>query len=164
VRPVAWFRAVVGPFLPGWVWPFVKFGGKGGAGLLFNIGLLTVIVDFGGIPPEYAVFVAWAATLIPGYLVTDKVVFREYESPDSVGSHGHRGLLHYAVMWTGKAGNYGVYYVLLAVPGMWYQAAWFLGAVAVLPWTFGLNYWLWRKDVSGVREAFERVRGRLTRE
>lgn len=141
------------PFAPSWFWPFVKFGAKGGTGLLLNIGLLTLVVDLGGIPPEWAVFVVWALTLIPGYIVTDKIVFSAFSSPENVGSHGQRGALHYAVMWTGKGLNYGVYYLLLAVPGMWYQSAWFLGALAVLPWTFGGNYMLWKHNPTGFREV-----------
>lgn len=155
---VAWSE----PFVPSWFWPFFKFGAKGGTGLLVNIGLLTVVVDVGGVPPEWGVFVVWALTLIPGYIVTDKVVFSAFASPENVGQHGNRGALHYAVMWSGKGLNYLVFFLLLAVPGMWYQVAWFLGAVAVLPWTFGGNYWLWKKDVSGFREIVVRLRGRLT--
>lgn len=160
---VAALVARADPFVPGWFWAFFKFGAKGGTGLLLNIVLLTVVVDVVGVPPQWAVFIVWAATLIPGYVVMDRFVFSAFPSPSGVGDHGQRGALHYAVMWSGKGANYVIYYVLLSVHGMPYQVAWGIGAVAVVPWTFGGNYWLWKKDVSGFREALARVRRRFVR-
>jgi len=129
----------------------VRFGLKGGTGVLVNLALLTVFVDVVAIPPEWAVFCAWAITLVPGYIATDKWVFSIFPSPEGVVGHGQRGGVFYAIMWGGKALNYGIYLVLLHV-GLFYQGAWVAGAVAVFPITFGLNYVVWKFDPGGVRD------------
>lgn len=143
--------------LPRWLPAMVKFGVKGGAGLLVNLALLTLVVEFTPVPESLAIFVAWAITLVPGYVATDKWVFAVFPSPDGVGSHAHRGGLFYGVMWSGKALNYAIYLGLLylAVP---YQAAWAIGAVVVFPLTFGVNYACWKFDARGVGELVRAVR------
>lgn len=139
-------------WLPAWFTAMFKFGVKGGAGLLLNIGLLTVLVDFGGIPAQWAIFVAWGLTVVPGYLVTDLWVFSIFPSPDGTISHGQRGTLFYAIMWSGKGLNYLIYIALIEL-GLFYQAAWFVGAVAVFPLIFGVNYWLWKRNPTGWGDA-----------
>lgn len=146
--------------IPAWTWAAFKFGAKGGTGVVVNVILLTVLVDFVGIPARWAIFVAWAITLVPGYLATDLWVFSVFPSPDTATQHGQRGTLFYAVMWIGKGLNYVIYFVLLEV-GIFYQGAWVVGAIVVFPWTFGANYWLWKKNPSGVRDVFELLRSRI---
>lgn len=143
--------------LPQWFRSMIRFGLKGGTGVLVNLGLLTLFVDGVGIPPQWAVFAAWAITLVPGYLATDKWVFNIFSSPEGVAGHGRRGGVFYAIMWGGKALNYGIYLALLHI-GILYQAAWVVGAVAVFPITFGINYAVWKFEPEGPRDLLTILR------
>lgn len=143
--------------VPEWLTSMVRFGFKGGVGVLVNLGLLTMFVDGFGVDPQWAVFGAWAITLVPGYLATDKWVFNIFPSPDGVVGHSQRGGVFYAIMWGGKALNYGIYLALLHL-GLFYQGAWFVGAIAVFPITFGFNYVVWKFEPSGVADLLTVLR------
>lgn len=129
----------------------VRFGLKGGVGVIVNLVLLTFFVDVVGVPAQWAVFLAWLTTLVPGYIATDKWVFKIFPSPSGVLEHGQRGGVFYAIMWGGKALNYGIYLALLHV-GILYQVAWVVGALAVFPITFGVNYAVWKFNPDGPRD------------
>jgi putative flippase GtrA len=130
--------AIVDPWLPA----MVRFGVKGLGGLALTVALLTVAVDVVGISRALAVPVVVVVKLVPGYLVVDKWVFGLFDSPDGVTGHGKRGVIHYAIQWLGKGGNYLIYLALIET-GVLYQGAWVVGAVVVFPLIFAANWWVW---------------------
>lgn len=147
-------------WLPAWVAAGFKFGLKGVGGLLANLTLLTILVDIAGLPPQWAIFGAWAMLVIPHYLVTERLVFSAFKSPTTTLQHGQRGAMFYGVMWSGKGLNYAIYLALLEV-GVLYQLAWAAGSIMAFPWTFGANYWLWKTNPDGWRDVIAHARHQL---
>lgn len=121
---------------------FVRYGVKGGAGTLANIGLMSILVELGGFRPEVAAIVSTCVLLSLGYVVMNRWVFSKQQSPRGLRAHLRRGASYYAVILSGKAVNYVLFVALLSI-GVWYPAAWFVGAVTVFLGTFSANRWLW---------------------
>lgn len=131
---------------PAWLSSFVKFGIKGAVGLGFTVALLTVAVDGLGLSHALAAPLVWAVKVVPGYIAVDKWVFDLFPSPDGLAGHGRRGAIFYAVQWSGKALNYLIYLALIEF-GLLYQGAWIVGALAVFPLIFGVNWLVWERQI-----------------
>lgn len=124
----------------------VAWGVKSVGGLLLNLGLLTLWVEYGGLSPELAIFPNWLLISLLGYVFTDRVVFPESESPVGVVATFRRYLSMQGVMAVSKALNYGIYVGLLwvSVP---YQLAWAVGAVVTFGVSFLGNRTLWTRSI-----------------
>lgn len=121
-----------------------RFGVKGVGGLAANLALMTVFVEWAGIPPQFAVIISAVVLMLVGYQVVNRWVFGDHDGPDNLKAHLKRSLTFYAVQWGGKAVNYVIFIGLLdRVP---YQAAWTIGAVSVFFVTFGANRWVWTRS------------------
>lgn len=132
---------------------YFKFCASGGSRLLLNIGFITAVVEIRTIPigEALAPLVAHPIMAVVGYLMTNYLVFNRQPQPEG-SQHASRGLLWYGAMWSGKGVNYGLYLLMiwftpvLFIPAIPYQLAWFIGAVAVSPYTFLVNRWFWKQD------------------
>lgn len=120
----------------------VRWGIKSVGGLLANLGLLTVWVEYLAIPPEFAVGINWLLISLVGYVVTDKWVFGESESPTGPLAIAKQYLGMQSVMTVGKLLNYAIYVGLIHI-GNDYRVAWASGAVVVFIATFLGNRYLW---------------------
>jgi len=113
---------------------------KSVGGLVSNIVLLTILVEFGQIPPQMAAIISVAVLLVAAYVVTDTWVFVS-EASSNRTEHGIRFGGYVVVYWLGMALKYGLY--LLLLPHVAYQVAWAIGAGLVFFVTFLANRWLW---------------------
>lgn len=123
----------------------VRWAIKSGVGLGINLALLTVWVDGAGIPPQAAIFINWALLSIYGYLVTQKWVFDETKSIDSLRGHVWQFVGMQGILAGGKVVNYVVYVVLISA-GIDYRISWVIGAVVSLAINFGGNRVWWTES------------------
>lgn len=124
----------------------VRYGSKGAFMTVLNIGFMAVLVEWLAFGPAIAAVVSTCTLLTLGYAIMNRWVFADAVAPDGAEGHARRAASYYAVILTGKGINYGLFLGLLAV-GVWYPAAWLLGAVAVFFGTFSANRWVWRRGV-----------------
>lgn len=117
----------------------VKYFVKGVGATLANVALMSVLVELGGLQPAVAAVVSTCGLLTIGYVVMNKWVFDDADTPDS---HLKRGLKYYAVILTGKGVNYAIFVGLLSL-GLWYPAAWVVGSGIAFLGTFSGNRYLW---------------------
>ncbi len=110
-------------------------------GLLANLALLTLWVDYFGVPEWFAVLPNWVILSTVMYVVNDRWVFAELGSPGSVIGHVRQFIGSESIMVAGKAFNYVLYLGLLPLTD--YRIAWTLGAVAAFVVTFAGNRWWW---------------------
>jgi putative flippase GtrA len=119
----------------------LKWGAKALAGLALNIALLTVWVDYVGLSEALAIIPNFLIISALGYVVTNRWIWPEGVTPDTITGHARQYLGMQAANGTGKVANYAIYLVLLSwVP---YQLAWVIGAVLTFAVTFALNHWWW---------------------
>lgn len=118
-----------------------RWGIKSVGGLIVNLTLLTVWVDYLYIWPEVAIGINWVVVSIAGYVVTDRWVFQDGDSPETGIGTIKRYLSMQGIMASSKVVNYAIYIVLLHVVD--YRIAWTIGAVTVFLYTFGGNRKLW---------------------
>jgi len=122
----------------------LRYGAKGGVATLANVALMSGLVELGGLQPRVAALLSTSVLLLIGYVVMNRFVFRERASPDGAVEHLRRGVAYYAVILSGKGINYALF-VGLTAAGVWYPAAWIIGAVTVFVGTFSANRVLWTR-------------------
>lgn len=115
---------------------------KAVGGLLLNIGLLTVWVEWVGLPPSIAIIPNWVVLSVLGYIVVNWWVFAGGQQPDSLRGHVRRFAASEAVMLSSKGLNFIIYWILVFV-SVPYQAAWVIGAVVTVAVSFSGNKALW---------------------
>lgn len=124
----------------------MAWGLKSVGGLVLNLALLTVWVDYVGLAAELAIFPNWLLISLLGYVFTDRVVFPSAESPVGWIAKGRRYIGMQSVMALSKALNYGIYVVLLWV-NVEYRIAWVIGAVVTFSISFLGNRRLWTRSI-----------------
>lgn len=120
----------------------VRYGAKGGSTMVANIGLMSLLVELGGVPPELASICSTTVMTAVGYLLLHVWVFPS-SSPES---HAKRGLTYWAVIMSGKALNWLLFVALLAVVP--YPVAWVFGAGVVFLLLFSANRRLFKDGVA----------------
>lgn len=121
----------------------LKWGAKAVAGLALNIALLTVWVDYVGVSEALAIIPNFLIISTLGYTVTNRWIWPDGVTPDTITAHARQYLGMQAANGTGKLANYAIYLVLISwVP---YQLAWVIGAVLTFAVTFALNNWWWQR-------------------
>lgn len=124
----------------------LAWGVKSVGGLVLNLGLLTLWVEYGGVSPALAIFPNWLLISMLGYVFTDRVVFPDSLSPIGWVATVRRYLSMQGVMALSKALNYGIYVGLLWVD-IPYQLAWAIGAVVTFAVSFIGNRVLWTRTI-----------------
>lgn len=117
----------------------LRYGVKGAGATVANVTLMSGFVELAGLRPAVAAIVSTCLLLVVGYVVMNKWVFRDAQTPDS---HLRRGIQYYAVILSGKGVNYVLFVGLLSV-GVWYPLAWVLGSGVAFLGTFTGNRYLW---------------------
>lgn len=126
-----------------------RFGITGGAGLVANLVLLSVIVEILGFHEAYAAILSTSIVLLGGFILTNWWVFSSIDSKDSPKGLMKRGISYYAIMLSGKGINYIIYLILLSYD-IWYLMAWIIGSFLVFIGTFSANRFIWyRAEGSG---------------
>lgn len=125
----------------------VRYGIKGAVATGANVGLMALLVEFGGLRPGVAAVISTCSLLILGYVVMNRFVFAKQDGPSGVRGHLRRGAAYYAVILSGKGANYVLFLALLHV-GVWYPLAWVVGSGTVFLGTFSANRWLWHGGAS----------------
>lgn len=124
----------------------IAWGLKSVGGLLLNLALLTVWVEYVGLSPEIAIFPNWVLISLLGYVFTDRVVFAEAVSPVGLLANARRYLSMQGVMVVSKTANYAIYLGLMWL-GVPYQLAWAVGAVVTFGVSFIGNRRLWNGGI-----------------
>lgn len=122
----------------------IKWGTKSVGGLVANLALLTVWVDGFQLPPEVAIFINWVLISTVSYVVADRWVFEDADSPIGVKAKLVRYFSMQGIMATSKVANYGIYISLLWM-GADYRVAWTVGAIMTFLFTFSGNKHLWNR-------------------
>lgn len=120
----------------------VRWAVKSGIGLSINLALLTVWVEWAGIPPQVAIFINWALLSGYGYVVTRHWVFEDTVELDGLRDHVRQYLGMQGILAGGKVVNYLAFVALIAV-GLDYRVSWVLGALLGLAISFGGNRKWW---------------------
>lgn len=116
----------------------VRYFVKSLAGLGAGLALLTLWVEWLGIPPQLAIFINFVVIGFAGCLVLDRWVFRDTEPATTLRGFGSRFMGMQASMLSAKAVNY-VLFVFLIEAGLYYQAAWAAGSGVSFLLSFALN-------------------------
>jgi putative flippase GtrA len=123
-----------------------RYGITGGAGLVINLGLLFVLVEYAEMRESIAALLSSGITLSVTFIATENWVFSLYQS-DGRQTTLKRAPLYYLVMVAGKGVNYGIYIILLSLE-VWYPVAWLIGSVTVFGGTFLMNRFVWHRTTS----------------
>lgn len=123
-----------------------RYGITGGAGLVINLGLLFVLVEYAEMRESIAALLSSGITLSVTFIATENWVFLLYQS-DGRQTTLKRAPLYYLVMVAGKGVNYGIYILLLSLE-VWYPVAWLIGSVTVFGGTFLVNRFVWHRTTS----------------
>lgn len=118
-----------------------RYGITGGAGLVINLGILFVLVEYAEITESIAAVLSSGITLSLTFIATENWVFALYQS-DGRQTTFKRVPLYYLVMVAGKGANYGIYILLLSLE-VWYPVAWLIGSVTIVGGTFLANRFVW---------------------
>lgn len=125
---------------------FLRYGITGGAGLVLNLACLTLLVEVGGLPEEFAAVISVTLALLATFLSTERWVFTSY-SASQQDTVLRRAPMYYVTMIAGKGVNYVIYLALIGA-GVWYPLSWALGSVLVFFGTFLTNRYIWRRTAS----------------
>lgn len=124
----------------------VKWGLKSIGGLIANLALLTVWVEYVGLNEAIAVIPNFVILSAVGYVVTGKYVFSDGLFPKSIAGHIRQYLGQQIFMIASKLLNYGIYLSLLSL--MDYRLAWVVGAMVSFGFTFVMIRWWWQRNDS----------------
>lgn len=123
----------------------LKWLAKSVGGLLANLKLLTLWVEYANLSPAIAIIPNFFIISVVGYTVTNRWIWPDGVTPSNVRGH----LTQYAGMQAanagGKMGNYAVFLVLL--PFVDYRVAWVIGAGVTFLITFSLNKRWWERSM-----------------
>lgn len=125
----------------------VRYGVSAGLGLVVNVTLLVVLVEWVGLSTTTAPVVSLAVALSVTLGLTDHWVFRRHRSRD-LRTVAERTPAYLLVMLVGKAVNYGIY-LALTTAGVPYPVAWVTGTGVVFVGTFSANRVVWQRPTSG---------------
>lgn len=121
-----------------------KWFAKSLGGLVANLGLLTVWVEYVGLSPALAIIPNFVIISLAGYTVTNYWIWPDGITPKTVRGHATQYAGMQAANLGGKAANYGVYLVL--IPFVDYRVAWVIGAGVTFAITFTLNKKWWERS------------------
>lgn len=123
-----------------------RYGITGSAGLVINLGLLFVFVEYAEVRESTAALLSSGIAMSFTFIITEHWVFSPYE-PDGRQTTLKRAPLYHLVMVAGKGVNYGIYIILLSLE-VWYPVAWLIGSVTVFGGTFLMNRFVWHRTTS----------------
>lgn len=122
----------------------LKWFAKSVGGLVANLALLTVWVEYVGLSPAVAVLPNFVIISVVGYSVTNRWIWPNGITPATVRGHVTQYAGMQAANLSGKVANYGVYLVL--IPFADYRLAWVIGAGVTFVITFFLNKQWWERS------------------
>lgn len=126
----------------------IKWGVKAVGGLIANLALLTVWVDYLGIHPAIAILPNFVLVSLAGYTVANHWIFPDGVTPTTWRGHATQYAGMQAAVLTSKAANFALY--LLLLPFVEYRLAWVAGAIVTFALTFGLNKAWWEREDSAI--------------
>lgn len=121
-----------------------KWFAKSVGGLLANLALLTVWVEYAGLSPAVAILPNFVIISVVGYTVTNYWIWPNGITPSTAVGHITQYAGMQAANMGGKVANYGVYLVL--IPFVDYRVAWVIGAGVTFLITFTLNKRWWERS------------------
>lgn len=121
-----------------------KWLAKSLGGLIANLTLLTVWVEWVGLSPAVAIIPNFVIISVVGYTVTNRWIWPDGITPVTVRGHATQYVGMQAANMSGKVANYGIYLVL--VPVFDYRLAWVIGAGMTFLITFSLNKKWWERS------------------
>lgn len=122
-----------------------RYGVKGAAFVLINVAVQMVLVELGGLHPATAAALSTATLPLLGYVAMNRFVFPDARA-SSRRAHLKRFGQYVGVNYSSKLVNYVLFLALLWI-GVWYPAAYIIGAGVVFIGSFSLNRWLWHGEV-----------------
>ena len=121
----------------------VRYGVTSIGGLIFNLLLLSALVEVAGVDEISAAMVSAGITLLLTFAVVQGWVFNGYQV-QSRKTIVKRASMYYLIMIISKAVNL-VIYSLLVWLNIWYPIAWLIGSGTVFSGTFIMNRYIWTK-------------------
>lgn len=115
-----------------------KFGIVGISGIIVNLAILFLLVEYASVNKDLASPVAIEISILNNFIWNDLWTFRS-EANRKISSRWHRLGAFNVVSAGGAVINYGVFLVLTAGFGMYYLAAQFVGILIGFVWNFLVN-------------------------
>lgn len=115
-----------------------KFGIVGLTGIVINLGILYLLVEYASLNKDLASPIAIEVAILNNFIWNDLWTFRSNENGKL--SSGWQRLVAFNIVSAGGAAiNYGIFLVLTAVFGVYYLAAQFIGILLGFIWNFMVN-------------------------
>jgi dolichol-phosphate mannosyltransferase len=115
-----------------------KFGIVGISGIVVNLGILFLLVEFFGLNKDLASPIAIEFAILNNFIWNDLWTFGSVEN-QKVSGRWHRLVAFNMVSVGGAAINYGIFLVLTSWFAVYYLAAQFIGILVAFVWNFLIN-------------------------
>jgi putative flippase GtrA len=124
----------------------IRYGITSSGGLIFNLLLLSALVEVGGLDEIIAAATSAGVTLLLTFTIVQGWVFNQHQA-QSRQIIAKRASMYYIVMIISKIVNIVIYSFLLWL-NVWYLVAWIIGSGTVFGGTFIMNRYVWTKTAS----------------
>lgn len=124
----------------------IQYGITSSGGLIFNLLLLSALVEMGDLNEIIAAAISTGVTLLFSFTIVQGWVFNQYQV-QSRQMIAKRASMYYIVMSISKIINMAIYSSLVWL-NIWYPVAWIIGSGTVFIGTFTMNRYLWTKTAS----------------
>ncbi|QLD84795.1 GtrA family protein [Natronomonas halophila] len=121
----------------------LRYGISSLGGLIFNLLLLSALVEIADVGEIPAAVVSAGIALLLTFALNQGWVFSQYQAK-SKQVLAKRASFYYIIMIGGKSANIVIYSVLLKL-NIWYPLAWVIGSGIVFGVTFLLNRNIWTR-------------------